>query len=38
VERIEDRLENLIDRQQARLQQMQTKTLGVLSLPSTKRE
>ena len=37
VERIEDRLEVLVDRQQARLQQMQSRSPGFLSLPSTKR-
>ncbi len=37
VERIEDRLENLIDRQQARLQQTQTNQPGLLSRPGAKR-
>lgn len=37
VERIEDRLENLIDRQQARLQQTQAAKPGVLTLPGAKR-
>jgi hypothetical protein len=37
VERIEDRLEKLIDRQQARLQQSQANMPGFLSLPGTKR-
>lgn len=37
VERIEDKLENLIDRQQARLQQTQAGQPGRISLPSTKR-
>jgi len=37
VERIEDRLENLIDRQQARLQQTQANQPGLLSLPGAKR-
>lgn len=36
VEHIEDRLENLIDRQQARLQQTQTTMPGRLSLPSSR--
>lgn len=37
VERIEDRLENLIDRQQARLQQTQANQPGLLSRPGAKR-
>lgn len=37
VERIEDRLEQLIDRQRARLQQTQANAPGRLSLPSTRR-
>ena len=37
VEHIEDRLENLIDRQQARLQQTQASAPGRLSLPGSKR-
>ncbi|WP_419605432.1 IncP plasmid survival protein KfrC family protein, partial [Thiolapillus sp.] len=37
VERIEVRLEALVDRQQARLQQMRLRSPGFLSLPSTKR-
>lgn len=37
VEHIEDRLEGLIDRQQARLQQTQISAPGLLSLPSSKR-
>lgn len=37
VARIEDRIENLIDRQQARLQQTQTRQPGILSLPGVKR-
>ena len=37
VERIEDRLENLIDRQQARLQQTQANQPGLLSWPGAKR-
>ena len=37
VERIEDRLENLIDRQQARLQQTQANSPGLLSRPGAKR-
>lgn len=37
VVHIEDRLENLIDRQQARLQQLQASAPGRLSLPSTRR-
>ncbi|EOW8879065.1 IncP plasmid survival protein KfrC family protein [Escherichia coli] len=37
VQRVEDRLEGLIDRQQARLQQMQAKPPGFLALPSAKR-
>ena len=37
VERIEDRLENLIDRQQARLQQTQANQPGLLSRPGTRR-
>lgn len=36
VERIEDRLEQLVDRQQARLQQLQSNAPGLLSLPRTK--
>ncbi|CAD7741699.1 hypothetical protein LMG31886_45120 (plasmid) [Xanthomonas hydrangeae] len=36
VERIEDRLEQLVDRQQARLQQIQSSAPGLLSLPRTK--
>lgn len=36
VEHIEDRLENLIDRQQARLQQSQTGKPGFLSRPGTR--
>jgi hypothetical protein len=36
VERIEDRLENLIDQQQARLQQTQASTPGLLSFPSAR--
>ena len=37
VERVEERLELLIDRQQARLQQTQAQQPGILSLPVTKR-
>ena len=37
VERIEDKLESLIDQQQARLQRVQAQAPGLLSLPSTKR-
>lgn len=37
VERIEDRLENLIDRQQARLQQTQANQPGLLTRPGAKR-
>lgn len=37
VEQIEDRIENLIDRQQARLQHTQANTPGLLSMPSAKR-
>ncbi|MBV6831319.1 IncP plasmid survival protein KfrC family protein [Xanthomonas euvesicatoria] len=37
VERVEDRLENLIDRQQARLQQTQASQPGLLSRPGAKR-
>jgi len=37
VEHIEDRLEGLIDRQRARLQQTQILAPGLLSLPSSKR-
>ncbi len=37
VDRIEDRLETLVDRQQVRLQQMQSRAPGLLSLPSVKR-
>lgn len=37
VERIEDRLENLISRQQARLQQSQLSKPGFLSMPGTKK-
>lgn len=37
VERIENRLEVLVDRQQARLQQMQSRSPGFLSLPPAKR-
>jgi hypothetical protein len=37
VDHIEDRLENLIDRQQAKLQQTQTAAPGRLSLPGSKR-
>ena len=37
VERVEDRLDLLIDRQQARLQQTQAQQPGILSLPVTKR-
>lgn len=37
VEQIEDRIENLIDRQQARLQHTQANTPGLLSMPGTKR-
>lgn len=37
VERIEDRLENLIDRQQARLQQTRANQPGLLSRPGAKR-
>ena len=37
VVHIEDRLENLIDRQQARLQQLQASAPGRLSLPGTRR-
>ena len=37
VERIEDKLESLIDQQQARLQRTQAQAPGLLSLPSTKR-
>jgi hypothetical protein len=37
VERIEERLEDLIDRQQARLQQTQANQPGLLSRPSAKR-
>lgn len=37
VERIEDRLEKLIDKQQARLQQSQANMPSFLSLPGTKR-
>ena len=37
AERIEDRLENLIDRQQARLQQTQANQPGLLSRPGAKR-
>ena len=37
VERIEDRLEQLVDRQQARLQQLQSNAPGLLSLPGTRR-
>jgi len=36
VEHIEDRLENLIDRQQARLQQAQARKPGFLARPSTR--
>ncbi|HAX9549906.1 phosphoribosyltransferase [Escherichia coli] len=36
VERIEGRLEQLVDRQQARLQQLQSNAPGLLSLPRTK--
>ncbi len=36
VERIEDKLENLIDQQQARLQRTRAQAPGFLSLPSTK--
>jgi len=36
VERIEERLEQLVDRQQARLQQLQSRAPGLLSLPHTK--
>lgn len=37
VERIEDRLEGMIDRQQAQLQQLQSRAPGIFSLPGTKR-
>ena len=37
VERIEERLENLIDRQQSRLQQSQATQPGMFSMPATKR-
>lgn len=37
VQRVEDRLETLIDRQQARLQQMQAKPPGFIAMPSAKR-
>lgn len=37
VERIENRLESVIDRQQARLQQIQARAPGWLSMPGTKR-
>nr|BCT99939.1 hypothetical protein [uncultured bacterium] len=37
VERVEDRLENLIDRQQARLQQTQANQPGLLTRPGAKR-
>ena len=37
VARIEDRLEGMIDRQQARLQQMQFQAHGLFSMPRTKR-
>lgn len=37
VERLEDRLETMIEQQKARLQQMQANTSGLLSRPSTKR-
>jgi len=37
IERIEDRLESLVDRQSARLQQMEAKRPGRLALPSTRR-
>lgn len=37
VERIEDKLENLINKQQAKLQQAQANQPGIFSLPGTKR-
>lgn len=37
LERVEDRLEHLIDQQQARLQQIQAKTPGLLSMPGARR-
>lgn len=37
VERIEDRLEGIIDRQQARLQQMQSRAPGLLATPRIRR-
>lgn len=37
IDQIEDRIENLIDRQQARLQHTLAKTPGLLAMPGTKR-
>lgn len=37
LERVEDRLEHLIDAQQARLQQIQANTPGLLSMPGARR-